>query len=82
MPAQMLEPSAGFGSLGHAALDRGGLQEREQTLVFFPFPRRSVALDPTRRGAPAVEAEDGTHPFVTVCEFGPWGDGGTHFNSV
>jgi len=23
-----------------------------------------------------------THPFVTVCDFGHWGDGGTHFNLV
>jgi FAD/FMN-containing dehydrogenase len=23
-----------------------------------------------------------SHPFVTICDFGHWGDGGTHFNLV
>ncbi len=32
------------------------------------------------RAATALLAE--THPFVSVCDFGHWGDGGTHFNLV
>ena len=30
----------------------------------------------------ATEELARTHPFVTVCDFGHWGDGGTHFNLV
>ncbi len=30
----------------------------------------------------ATERLAESHPFVTVCDFGHWGDGGTHFNLV
>ena len=41
-------------------------------------PRSRLAV--FTRAATALLAE--SHPFVSVCDFGHWGDGGTHFNLV